>query len=435
MKPFCFVLMPPGVKPGPSGGSIDFDSVYRDLLRPAIEAAGLEAARAEGEIGASTHGPMFDRFQLCEFAIADLTTANAMVFYELGVRHAVRPHTTISVFAEGQSLQFDLGSERSAAYKLDHAGLPIEARPFVEKLTGLVEEAKVPVSDTRIEKLLGDWPELSHTKTDVFRDRVRYDADIKDSLSRARSANDHAAVHAVEAQLGPLDDVETAVVVDLLLSYRAVDDTSAVIALVERMPPILASQTLVREQYGFALNREQRRDEAEAVLTELIAGRGPSPETCAVLGRVYKDRSGDAEQAGDAEMARRFLDRSIDTYLLGFEADWRDAYPGINALRLINERDPHDPRSGELHPVVEYAVRRKIATGAGDYWDHATLVELAVLAGDETAARDALTAALTNEAEPWMFETTADTLARLVAHAAPAWVGDLEHELRAAARR
>ena len=71
------------------------------------------------------------------------------------------------------------------------------------------------------------------------------------------------------------------------------------------MPPVLASQTLVREQYGFALNREKRRDEAEAVLTELIATRGASPEACAVLGRVYKDRGGDAEQAGDVRMARR----------------------------------------------------------------------------------------------------------------------------------
>jgi hypothetical protein len=32
---------------------------------------------------------MFERVVLCEYAAADLTTANADVFYELGVRHAV----------------------------------------------------------------------------------------------------------------------------------------------------------------------------------------------------------------------------------------------------------------------------------------------------------------------------------------------------------
>jgi len=34
---------------------------------------------------------MFERLILCEYAVADLTTANANVFYELGIRHAIRP--------------------------------------------------------------------------------------------------------------------------------------------------------------------------------------------------------------------------------------------------------------------------------------------------------------------------------------------------------
>jgi hypothetical protein len=62
-------------------------------------------------------------------------------------------------------------------------------------------------------------------------------------------------------------------------------------------------------------------------------------------------------------------------YLRGFEADWRDAYPGINAIHLIHQRDPNDPRLSELMTVVTYAVHRKIANGR----DHATLLELAVL--------------------------------------------------------
>jgi hypothetical protein len=38
--------------------------------------------------------PMFERLILCEYAVADLTAANANVFYALGVRHAVRPGCT-----------------------------------------------------------------------------------------------------------------------------------------------------------------------------------------------------------------------------------------------------------------------------------------------------------------------------------------------------
>ena len=45
-----------------------------------------------------------------------------------------------------------------------------------------------------------------------------------------------------------------------------------------------------REQLGLALNRAGRGEEAERVLTDLIAARGPSSETHGILGRVYKDR-------------------------------------------------------------------------------------------------------------------------------------------------
>ena len=88
--PLCFVLMPFGIKTDPNGLLIDFDSVYQQLIAPAIREAKLESLRADEEMsGGIIHKPMFERLVLCEYAVADLTTANANVFYELGVRHAV----------------------------------------------------------------------------------------------------------------------------------------------------------------------------------------------------------------------------------------------------------------------------------------------------------------------------------------------------------
>ena len=120
-EPLCFVLMPFGKKPDGSGGAVDFDAVYRELIAPAIDTAGLEPLRADEEsTGGIIHKPMFERLILCEFAVADLTTANANVFYELGVRHAVRPWSTVLVFAEAagcrstslRSARFPTGSAR-----------------------------------------------------------------------------------------------------------------------------------------------------------------------------------------------------------------------------------------------------------------------------------------------------------------------------------
>ena len=75
---------------------------------------------------------------------------------------------------------------------------------------------------------------------------------------------------------------------------------------------------------------------------------------------------------------------------MGFEADWRDAYPGVNALTLMTLNNPADKRIATLAPVVRFAVERKMARGIPDYWDHATLLELAVMAGDFEEALDRL---------------------------------------------
>ena len=69
-----------------------------------------------------------------------------------------------------------------------------------------------------------------------------------------------------------------------------------------------------------------------------------------------------------------------------------------------------DPRQAEILPVVRYAAARKAAK-APDYWDHATLLELAVLARDEDDANDRLGDALAVARASWELETTARNLA------------------------
>src|SRR5215470_3463666 len=125
-RPLCFVLMPFGIKPDPgSNVTINFDAIYEKVIRPAIEAAGLRAIRADEEkVGGIIHKPMFERLILCEYAVADLTTANANVYYELGVRHAMRPWSTTLIFAEDTRLPFDVGLLRAMPYKIQSDGTP-----------------------------------------------------------------------------------------------------------------------------------------------------------------------------------------------------------------------------------------------------------------------------------------------------------------------
>jgi tetratricopeptide (TPR) repeat protein len=436
-RPLCFVLMPFGKKPDAAGATVDFDAVYRELIAPAIEEAGLEPLRADEEMtGGIIHQPMFERLVLCEYAVADLTTANVNVFYELGVRHAVRPFSTVPLFAAGGSrLPFDVAPLRAMPYRLTPEGRPAEVEADKKALVERIEVAKrEATTDSPLYQLVeGLFPDIDHAKTDVFRDQVRYSAEVKQRLAAARQQGAEA-VRGVERELGDIRHHEAGVVIDLFLSYRAVKAWDDMLALVQKMPAPLAATAMVQEQLALALNRAGRGDEAERVLLDLLQRRGPSSETYSILGRVYKDRWEAAAKAGDRFLARGRLEQAAEAYLKGFEADWRDAYPGINAVTLMELKDPPDPRREALIPVVSYAVERRIAAGKPDYWDQATRLELAVLAKNEQKAMSALADALAAVREPWEPETTARNL-RLIREARARrgedvpWARAIEEEL------
>jgi hypothetical protein len=406
-NPLCFILMPFGRKKDTSGREIDFDAVYERLIAPAVRDAGMEPLRADEEkTGGIIHKPMFERLILCEYAVADLTTANANVFYELGVRHAVRPRATVLLFAEESGrIPFDVAQLRAIPYGISADGLPADEGIFRAILSERLMEARKATTDSPLYQLLDNYPQVDHTKTDVFRDLVDYSRSMKERLAQARHSG-LDAVRLVEAEIPDIADCETGVVIDLFLSYRAVKGWAEMVDLVPKMSPELAATVMVREQLGFALNRSGRGEEAEQVLLDLIARRGLSSETCGILGRVYKDRWEAAQKAGSVMLAKGLLEKAADAYLKGFEADWRDAYPGVNAVTLMELRDPPDPRRLEILPVVNYAVQRRVACGTPDYWDFATLLELAVLGKEEAAAADALARALAAVREKWEPETT-----------------------------
>jgi hypothetical protein len=434
--PLCFILMPFGRKPDGRGGVIDFDAVYGDLINPAIIAADLEPIRADEEqTGGVIHKPMFERLLLCEYAVADLTTANANVFYELGVRHAVKRHTTQLVFAEaGSQLPFDVALLRALPYRLDAGGRPADPAADREALAQKLREARGGADDSPVYQLVDDFPHIDHTKTDVFRDQVAYSERIKEALAAARRTGTVDAVRAVETGLGSLEDEPAGVLVDLFLSYRAVSAWDEMIRLAAALPRHLAGTVMIQEQLALALNRAGQGEQAEQVLLRLIERRGPSSETYGILGRVYKDRWDAAAKAGQKVLARGLLGRAIDAYRKGFETDWRDAYPGINAVTLMELKEPPDPQQQALLPVVRYAVQRKVEVGRPDYWDHATLLEVAVLARDENAAAAALADALACLREGWEAETTARNL-RLIREARELrgeplpWIAEIEDSL------
>jgi tetratricopeptide (TPR) repeat protein len=441
--PLCFVLMPFGRKTDAAGRVTNFDSVYEKLIAPAVEAAGLEPIRADEEkIGGTIHKPMYERLMLCHYAVADITGANPNVFYELGIRHALRPSSTVILFVEGTVIPFDIALVRGISYRTDGAGEPLSPQGPIQAITEHLRAAREnPHFDSPIFQLLDDLPhtQIDHSKTDAFREQVDYSKKYKARLAAAvRDGPEAVQKIATEPALDNLNEVEAGVLVDVFLSLRDVKAHAAMIVLYERMPAPLQRAKMMREQLGFALNRVERFEEAEKVLKEVIAEFGPSSETNGLLGRSYKDRWDIARDRGLPE-ARGLLRRAIDTYLEGFQADWRDAYPGINALTLMARQDKPDPRMAQILPVVRYSVSRKVEKNP-DYWDYATLLELAVLAEDRDDAQDKLSDATGTKCEAWMLESTARNLGLIRKDRAArgqdaAWIGELEGQLLEKAAR
>jgi hypothetical protein len=271
------------------------------------------------------------------------------------------------------------------------AGKPMKERPIFQLLEGYKPT------------------EIARLKTDVFRDRAVYGEKARNSLAVARLRGKDA-VAAVAGQLGRIDQLEAGVVIDLLLSQRAVSDWQAMIDLGTAMSRPVARTRMVQEQLAFALNRLARGQEAEVMLMEVIETHGASSETNGLLGRVYKDRWEAAMKAGADLEAAGWLEKAIQAYLTGFEADWRDAYPGINALTLMDLKDPADQRSIEIMPIVKYSLFQRLKGSTPDYWDHASLVEFYVLSENKTELAGAVANALAAIRESWEPTNTAENL-------------------------
>lgn len=90
----CFIIMPIADHPDYDVGH--FNRVYEHLIKPACLKAGYRAIRADDS--KASHMIMFDILKKiieCDMAICDLSSKNANVFYELGLRQAFNKKTIL----------------------------------------------------------------------------------------------------------------------------------------------------------------------------------------------------------------------------------------------------------------------------------------------------------------------------------------------------
>jgi hypothetical protein len=144
------------VRPFLTKDGIDFEKVQQELIKPALEQAEIagDTTAAVSEAG-NIREDMFQRLLLADLVLADISIPNPNVYYELGIRHALRGRQTFMIRAKvtkpkeqrtsADEVPFDLKTDRYLEY--DAANLSASIPDLVQ---GLKHTKVSDRTDTRL---------------------------------------------------------------------------------------------------------------------------------------------------------------------------------------------------------------------------------------------------------------------------------------------
>ena len=177
----AFIVRPFNMKKDSSGKEVDFERTHQELIAPALEAAGLGGGTTGKIIDAGNiREDMFGLIIEADLVLCDITVHNANVFYELGIRHALRKKGTVLIKGApvADSTPFDILTDRYLEYNVDKPG---------EKKDELVDVIRATLAspretDSPIFKMLPTLPELDPAAVQVV------PTDFTEEVARATAA-------------------------------------------------------------------------------------------------------------------------------------------------------------------------------------------------------------------------------------------------------
>jgi len=133
----AFVIRPFGEKEG-----VDFERTQRELIDPVLRELGYSGGEATQIVAAGNiRSDMFLLLLAADLVIADISIHNANVFYELGIRHGMRPNATFLLRANLDEYPFDLRTDRYLSYDQENPGTCVAA--LARALKATLDSARV----------------------------------------------------------------------------------------------------------------------------------------------------------------------------------------------------------------------------------------------------------------------------------------------------
>ena len=434
----CFVVMGFGKKTDfETGRVLDLNQSYHNLIKPAVEAAGLKCIRADEIVHSGLIDlPMYELLLKADVVVADLSTSNRNAIYELGVRHALRPYTTV-VIAEEQIMKspfFDLNHIVIRQYK--HLGEDIgvtEAKRFTTELTTAIQKIIATEPDLRQDSPVYKFIERL-TPPSIAKERKA--AAVVAAATFANMAGTGVPVHGeliqrVDEAQKKNDWIKARVLLEEIREMRkaGAPETSTDQQTESEDPDILQRLALATYKSEHP-SPEKALEGARDLLALLEPQTSNDTETLGLWGAVHK-------RLWELTRENRYLDEAVRGYERGFYLR-NDYYNGINYAYLLNERAAHP--LGFAEAIADFVQARRVRQelisicnqwlesnppaaqpppgsklAVIRYWVLATLAEAHIGLEEEAPGQQWLAEALAVAPEQWMKQSTQTQVDKLKA--------------------
>uniref|UniRef100_A0AAY5JXL9 mitogen-activated protein kinase kinase kinase n=1 Tax=Esox lucius TaxID=8010 RepID=A0AAY5JXL9_ESOLU len=341
---------------------------------------------------------ILDSFYNADVAVVEMsdTFCQQSLFYHLGVRESFSMTNNIILYrynqeSDLQALKEQCGSNTFIPYVVSPQGKVFACDATVMKG---INELMQP--SFQLEPLLTPLVEILVQLLDnveYFRESIRHE--IRTARERFSGQELSRELGHIQKRLDTVELLTPDVVMNLLLSYRDVQDYDAIISLVETLNNLpmclVASQPIIQFHYVFALNRRNRPGDRAKALESILpivesGGRVASDVYC-LCGRIYKDMF-----LSSGFKDTRSRDQACDWYGKAFKTE-PTLHSGINNIVLLMAAGHTFHTSIELRKmgvtISTLLGRKGSLEKMQDYWDVGFYLGASILANEHKKVMEA----------------------------------------------
>jgi hypothetical protein len=405
----AFVVMPYGKKKDPRANKfLQCDPAFHRVYRPLLEDFDLQWTRADLQTDSGIiHSAMLSDLANSDLVVADLSTINFNVAYELGIRHVFAARSTILIdptitsFTRAAAKPFDVNMIRTHTFSRGPDDVTDEqAETAIRYLRKVVNAA---LEDGQNDSPCHEWFDLGKFQR-PFQARsalpqVRLtQKTIRDQVALAAQSADpdrmrQEATNLAEEQ-GITESARRACRIELaagLLNERAYTDAMHLLEMAKPEPSdplhrtwlhkMVMAYRKVGENTDDPAEKQRLREAAKRYLAEAEAAGYRDSETYGIWGGLLKRQIEDQRAGMEEPVARSLFAEMEQKYRLGFELD-PDYYTGVNVVMSLRWGSPR-PRDdafrrdfNEVLTVSRFLTRLALTEDRQNFWAAVTLAEL-----------------------------------------------------------